>query len=72
MIQFKALFVKELKEAFRDKRALMVAMSMALMMPVILMVMSKVVIDKFIDNPPVYVKFSGAEFAPKLVKALKR
>jgi len=39
MMQLKALMVKEFKEAFRDKRALMVAMSMALMMPVMIMVM---------------------------------
>jgi sodium transport system permease protein len=38
MIQFKALLIKELKEAFRDKRALMVALSMALLMPVLLLV----------------------------------
>jgi len=71
MIQFKALLIKELKEAFRDKRALMVALSMALLMPVMIMVMSKFAIDKAIDNPPIYVKFTGAEFAPKLIKAFK-
>jgi len=71
MIQFKALLIKELKEAFRDRRALMVALSMALLMPVMIMAMSKFAIDKAIDNPPIYVKFSGAEYAPKLIKALK-
>ena len=42
MIQFKALLIKELKEAFRDKRALMVALSMGLLAPVMIMVISKV------------------------------
>ncbi len=71
MIQFKALLIKELKEAFRDKRALLVAMSMALLAPVMIMVMSKTMIKDFVDNPPIYVKFSGAEYAPKLIKAFK-
>ncbi|GLX79257.1 transporter [Thalassotalea insulae] len=71
MIQFKALLIKELKEAFRDKRALLVAMSMGLLAPVMIMVMSKTMIKDFVDNPPIYVKFSGAEYAPKLIKTLK-
>lgn len=71
MIQFKALLIKELKEAFRDKRALMVALSMGLLAPVMIMVMSKTMIQDFVDNPAIYVKFTGAEHAPKLIKALK-
>ena len=70
MNQFKALLIKELKEAFRDKRALMVALSMALLMPVFIVGMSKYSISQALDNPPVYVKFTGAEFAPKLITAL--
>lgn len=70
MIQFKALLAKELKEAFRDKRALMVALSIALLAPVMIMVMSKTMIKDFIENPPVYVHIEGAEHAPKLIKAL--
>ncbi len=71
MIQFKALLIKELKEAFRDKRALMVAMSMALLAPVMIMVMSKTMIKDFVENPAIYVKYTGAEYAPKLIKTLK-
>jgi sodium transport system permease protein len=71
MMQLKALMVKEFKEAFRDKRALMVAMSMALMMPVMIMVMLKVAIKEAVDNPAVYVKYTGEQHAPKLIKALK-
>lgn len=71
MMQLKALMVKEFKEAFRDRRALMVAMSMALLMPVVIMVMLKVAIKEAVDNPAVYVKYSGEQHAPKLIKALK-
>lgn len=71
MMQLKALMVKEFKEAFRDKRALMVAMSMALLMPVMIMVMLKVAIKEAVDNPAVYVKYTGEQHAPKLIKALK-
>tara|TARA_R110000744_G_scaffold373102_1_gene485127 strand:- start:1105 stop:2268 length:1164 start_codon:yes stop_codon:yes gene_type:complete len=71
MMQLKALMVKEFKEAFRDRRALMVAMSMALLMPVMIMVMLKVAIKEAVDNPAVYVKYSGEQHAPKLLKALK-
>lgn len=71
MIQFKALLTKELKEAFRDKRALMVAMMMALMAPVMIFAMSKVMIKEAVETPPIYVKISGGEFAPKLMYNLK-
>ncbi|MCO4797658.1 MAG: ABC transporter permease [Colwelliaceae bacterium] len=71
MIQFKALLIKELKEAFRDKRALMVALSFGLLAPVMIMVMSQFAIKQAVDNPAIYVKFTGAEFAPKLIKAFK-
>lgn len=69
--QFNALLTKELKEAFRDKRALMVALSMAFLLPVMLMFMSNFMIEKSVDNPPVYVQFTGAEYAPKLIKSLQ-
>jgi sodium transport system permease protein len=68
--QFKALILKEYREAFRDKRALMVALMMAFMAPVMIMVMSKIMIEKMVDEPPVYIKFTGAEHAPKLISHL--
>ena len=68
MIQFKALLLKELREAFRDKRALMVALSMGLLAPVMIMVISKVMITESVGNPPIYVQFTGAEYAPKLIE----
>ena len=70
MIQFKALLTKELKEAFRDKRALMVAMMMAIMAPIMIFAMSKMMIKEIASTPSVYVKVTGSEFAPKLIKAL--
>jgi len=68
MIQFKALLIKELREAFRDKRALMVALSMGLLAPVMIMVISKVMITESVGNPAIYVQFTGAEYAPKLIE----
>jgi sodium transport system permease protein len=65
--QLKALVLKEYKEAFRDKRALMVALMMAVMAPIMIVVMSKIMIEKMVDEPPIYIKFTGAEFAPKLI-----
>jgi len=67
MNQLKALVLKEYREAFRDKRALMVALMMAFMAPIMIMVMSKIMIEKLVDEPPIYIKFTGAEYAPKLI-----
>lgn len=67
-IQLKALILKEYREAFRDKRALMVALMMAILAPVGIMVVSKIMIEKLVDEPPIYVKFIGAEYAPNLIK----
>ncbi|MFT7007507.1 MAG: sodium transport system permease protein [Colwellia sp.] len=68
--QFKALLGKELKEAFRDKRAMMLAMTMAVMAPVMIFAMSKVMIKEAVETPAIYLKVLGAEFAPKLINAL--
>ena len=66
--QLKALIIKEFKEAFRDKRALMTAFSMSLLAPVMIMVMSKTMIKEMVEKPTVYAEFIGAEYAPKLMK----
>ena len=68
--QFKALLTKELKEAFRDKRAMMMAMMMAVMAPVLIFAMSKVMIKEAVETPVIYLKVTGVEYAPKLIKAL--
>jgi|TARA_R110001583_G_scaffold12423_1_gene55242 sodium transport system permease protein len=70
MSQFNALLGKELKEAFRDKRAMMLAMMMAVMAPVMIFAMSKVMIKEAVETPAIYLKVLGAEFAPKLINAL--
>ena len=70
MIQLKALLTKELKEAFRDKRAIMVGLMMAFMTPVLIFAMSKVLIKEAVETPPIYIKITGAEHAPKLAKQL--
>ncbi len=72
MSQFKALLIKEYKEAFRDKRAIMVAMTMALLAPLMIFVLSKTMIREAVETPPIYIKFIGAEHAPKLIAHLKK
>ena len=56
MIQFKALLAKELKEALRDKRALLMAFMMAIMAPVMIFSLSKVMIKEAVETPDIYVK----------------
>jgi len=72
MIQFKALLSKEYKEAFRDKRALMGAMMMAVMAPIMIFALSKTMIKEMVATPPIYVQVIGAEYAPKLIKAFEK
>lgn len=71
MIQFKALIIKEFKEAIRDKRALLAAFSLPLLAPILIMLMSQQMIKEMVDKPPVYAVFEGAQYAPKLMKALE-
>lgn len=71
MSQFKALLVKELKEAFRDKRALVAALMIAFLAPIMIVAISKTTIKAWAETPPVYIDISGAEFAPKLLVKLK-
>ena len=69
-IQMKALILKEYKEAFRDKRALMVALGFAFMAPIMIMVFTKIIIEKAVDEPPIYIKFTGTQYAPNLITHL--
>lgn len=71
MIQFSALLKKEVREAVRDHRALMVAMMMALLAPVVIFAMSKMMIKEIASTPAIYLEVSGFEYAPKLMKKLK-
>jgi len=72
MNQFIALYKKELKEAFRDKRAILAALLMAFMAPVMIFGISKFAIKEAVEKPPIYVSIQGAAFAPKLLTHLKR
>lgn len=71
VIQLKALIAKEYKEAFRDRRALMVALMLALFAPIAIMLMSKIMIEKLIDEPAIYINVTGAQYAPALMEYLK-
>lgn len=71
MSQFKALIIKEFKEAIRDKRALLVAFSLPLLAPIMIMVISQQMIKDLVEKPAVYAVFEGAEFAPKLMKSFR-
>ncbi|WP_281556178.1 ABC transporter permease [Thalassomonas sp. RHCl1] len=71
MIQFNALLKKELKEAFRDKRALMYALMMAFMAPVMIYAVSNSMIKDLTDTPAIYVNIQGGEAAPKLMALLE-
>jgi sodium transport system permease protein len=56
VIQFKALLGKELKEALRDRRALLMAFMMAIMAPVMIFALSKVMIKEAVETPDIYVQ----------------
>lgn len=71
MIQFTALLSKELKEAFRDKRALMVALMIGFLAPLMIALMSFTTIKDFVDKPAIYMTVNGSEYAPQLMKALE-
>lgn len=72
MIQFNALVLKELREAFRDRRGLMAAFLFAFMAPLMIFALSKMVIKEAVEKPPVYLNIIGAEYSPRLVEALKK
>lgn len=70
MNQFRALLIKELKEAIRDRRAFMAAMIMAVLAPVLIYVSSVFAIEEAVEKPDVYIHIRGAESAPDLVEQL--
>ena len=72
MSQFYALLTKELKEALRDKRALMMALAIAVMAPIMIFALSNILIKESVETPDVYVDIVGAEFSPKLIAHLDR
>ncbi|SES95852.1 ABC transporter permease [Thalassotalea agarivorans] len=72
MMQFNALLFKELKEAFRDKRALAAALMLALMAPVMIFAISKMAIKEAVEKPDIFINVTGAEYAPKLIEAMAK
>lgn len=70
MIQFTALFSKELKEAFRDKRALTVALMMGFLAPLMIVLSSTMAIKEHVEKPRIYMIVTGGEYAPQLMQAL--
>ena len=46
------------------------AMAMAVMAPIMIFAMSKVMIKEAVETPAIYLKVTGAEYSPKLIKAL--
>jgi sodium transport system permease protein len=67
---FKGLVVKEFREAFRDRRALMAALFAVVMGPIIMAAVLMFQIDQQTDIKESYVQFVGAERAPQLIEFL--
>ncbi len=72
MNQFIALLSKELKEALRDKRALLMALMIVFMAPVMIFSLSKLLIKEISQTPDIYINIEGGEFAPALITELNR
>jgi len=67
---FKGLVVKEFREAFRDKRALMAGFFAIAVGPIIVAAMMMFQINQQFDIKDSYVEFVGAERAPELISYL--
>src|SRR5690554_5961330 len=63
---------KELRDAIRDKRSVMAAMSYAFFGPLLMAVAFYVMISQLTDPSDVEIDITGAEHAPALVEHLKR
>jgi len=68
---FKGLVVKEFREAFRDKRALMAAGFAIVMGPLIMAAVMMFQIKEVTEVKNSYVTFVGAEYAPQLIAQLE-
>lgn len=71
MSMFKGLVVKEFREAFRDKRAIMAALFAIVTGPIIMAAILMFQLDEQISVKDSYVEFVGTEHAPELVNYLK-
>ncbi len=73
MNQFKIVFLKELKDAIRDKRAIMAVLSYALLVPVFLgFVGWLVTLDQPVDSVKTRVAIANMESAPGLVAFVEK
>ncbi len=68
----KIVFGKELKDALRDKRSVMAAMSYAFFGPLLMAVAFYVLISQLTDTSDVKIDIEGGEFAPAFVAHLER
>ncbi|MDP2559781.1 ABC transporter permease [Psychrobium sp. 1_MG-2023] len=71
MSVFKGLVVKEFREAFRDRRAIMAALFAVVSGPLIMAAVFMFQIEEAIETKDSYIEYVGAENAPKLVEFLK-
>jgi sodium transport system permease protein len=73
MNQFKIVFLKELKDAIRDKRAIMAVLSYALLVPVFLGFIGWLVtLDQPVDSVKTRVAIANMESAPGLVAFIEK
>ncbi|MCG7530652.1 ABC transporter permease [Psychrobium sp. MM17-31] len=68
---FKGLVVKEFREAFRDKRAIMAALFAIVTGPIIMAAVLMFQLDEQLSVKDSYVEFVGEENAPELINYLK-
>lgn len=67
---FKGLVVKEFREAFRDRRALMAGLFAIVTGPIIMAAVFMFQIDQQVDVKDSYIEFVGSERAPELISYL--
>jgi sodium transport system permease protein len=72
MSPIKIVLRKELKDALRDKRSVMAAMSYAFFGPLLMAVAFYVLISQLTDTSDVKIDIEGAEYAPAFVEHLER
>lgn len=65
-----AMVQKEMREAWRDRRALIAAMAIAVMAPIVIYAATQTAINEAVERPDIYINITGAEFAPRLLSWL--
>jgi len=67
---FRGLLLKEFREAFRDRRAIMAGLFMIVMGPALMAGLMLFQIEQVTEIEPIYVELTGSEHAPVLVSYL--